>query len=88
MTEKKVEDNNLLTLDIDIDIIKLMLGLRDGKITIDNRGQGPYYDNANIDISVTIITKSFYHVVAYLSQKKIDENLINYKVSSPEILIE
>ena len=82
---KKVEDNNLLTLDIDIDIIKLMLGLRDGKITIDNRGQGPYYDNANIDISVTIITKSFYHVVAYLSQKKIDENLINYKVS-PNLL--
>ena len=69
-------------LNIDIDIIKLMLGLTDEKIEKKYKYNNSYYDNKDRDTHATIVAKSFYHVVSYISGKEIDKNLIPFKLKS------
>ena len=69
-------------LNIDIDIIKLMLGLTDEKIEKKYKYNNSYYDNKDRDTHATIVAKSFYHVVSYISGKEIDKNLIPTKLKS------
>ena len=76
------EKHNHDILNIDIDIIKLMLGLIDEKIEKDDYNKMNRIEKKYIDTNATIVAKSFYHVVSYISGKEIDKNLIPFKLKS------
>ena len=76
------EKHNHDILNIDIDIIKLMLGLTDSINNKKNKIKKIYNEQYDTDNQATITAKSFYHVVSYVSGKEIDKNLIPFKLKS------